>query len=408
VRIALLSMLEPAGFGNEPLRAFLKVGGSSIARHQLALVLALGCQKIICLARNLSTELVSLQHEIERAGARFHCVTSSVSLGGLITATDEIVVVSDGLLAPPHFVDTVASGAGFVLVQPVEAGIAAGFERIDSSNATAGLMRIPGRLIERLSELPSDCDVVSALTRIALQSGVSQRQLPLNGSEGAQIKIVRDSSMAVSYETQWFRLLIASSDPASPSTWLASRCVKLIGPAVLTAGNGWLGGSNSLYMFSILALSFAHLAGWLAYVTIAVALCAVAWFVALGAGIIRRVERESLLLPPERLSPDTGMAWLVDVSFVALFAWLPLDSAPAAVWLRLFVPFMLITMFRVVPLIVIGTARTAWSASIADRGLIFLLLAIAASLGFVFSASVGLACLYALIALVWPRSAKLA
>ncbi len=408
MRIALLSMLEPAGFGNEPLRAFLNVGGSSIARHQLALVMALGCQKIICLARNLTPELVNLQHEIERAGARFHCVNSSVALGGLITATDEVVVVTDGLVLPLHLIDTVAPGTSFVLVQPVEVGIAAGFERIDSSYATAGLMRIPGRLVERLSELPSDCDVVSALTRIALQAGISQRQVHGNQSQGSSVNLIRDQATAISFETQWFRLLLGTSEHASPGTWLARWCVKEIGPGVLAASRGWNGGSNSAYLVFIVLLLLSHLAGWFAFGATAFALCAIGWFLGQGAGIVRRIERDSLMLPQDRLSLAEVMNWLVDFTFISIFAWVQLDHTPLPTWYRLFVPFMLVATIRLVARIFEGSGRQIWSGWIEDRAMLLLIFAILTAAGLVPQVAAGLACLYAAIALVWPLARKIA
>ena len=61
LRVALLSMIEPAVPGTAP-RAFLRVGGVSIARQQLGLVLALAAERIVCLAAGMSAELVQLQH----------------------------------------------------------------------------------------------------------------------------------------------------------------------------------------------------------------------------------------------------------------------------------------------------------------------------------------------------------
>ncbi|MFN5778513.1 MAG: hypothetical protein ACK44O_03435, partial [Novosphingobium sp.] len=67
MRVALISMLET---GTAP-RGALRVGGVSVAQEQLVLVLALGCERIFCLASRMSPDIAALQHEAERAGVRF-------------------------------------------------------------------------------------------------------------------------------------------------------------------------------------------------------------------------------------------------------------------------------------------------------------------------------------------------
>ena len=154
-------MIEPARTVGEPARAHLRVGGVSLARHQLGVVLALGCQRIICIATSLDPELVALQHVAEDGGASFHCISAPMALLGLVSAGDELIALGEGLLAWPDLAIGQLDTASVVLVQPIEVGLAAGFERLDINHAAAGAMRIPGRLVERLAELPADCDIFS-------------------------------------------------------------------------------------------------------------------------------------------------------------------------------------------------------------------------------------------------------
>jgi hypothetical protein len=53
-------MLESLGEAEAAPRAFLRIGPASLARHQLSLALAMECQKVVCLARDLAPELVRL------------------------------------------------------------------------------------------------------------------------------------------------------------------------------------------------------------------------------------------------------------------------------------------------------------------------------------------------------------
>ena len=152
MRVALLAITDPAVAGQPLPRAFLRVAGASVIQHQLGLVLALDCQRVVCLARGLSPEVIALQHAAEAAGLQFAVVTAPRQLAGLVTAADELVVVSEGLFAAPAGAVPLLEGRSpVVLVQPVEGALAAGYERIDLNRASAGLMRIPGDEMAHLS-----------------------------------------------------------------------------------------------------------------------------------------------------------------------------------------------------------------------------------------------------------------
>ncbi len=102
LRVALLAMTEPAETGQPLPRAFLRVGGNTIARHQLTLALALDCQRVICIARDLSPDLIALQHAAEDAGVQFHVVPGARALLQLVTGVDELLVLNEGLLVEPR------------------------------------------------------------------------------------------------------------------------------------------------------------------------------------------------------------------------------------------------------------------------------------------------------------------
>lgn len=119
-------MMEPARAGDSTPRAFLRVGGASLARHQLSLVLAAGCERVVCVARDFGPDLIALQHEAERGGARFQVIPGARGLTGLVTAVDEVLVMAEGLLPTTGDALRLLDGPPAVLVQPAEAGIPAG------------------------------------------------------------------------------------------------------------------------------------------------------------------------------------------------------------------------------------------------------------------------------------------
>jgi hypothetical protein len=231
LRVALLTILEPTDARAEawakaedegvqstvasPLRANLRLGAVTLARHQLGIVLALGCERIVCLTQAPYDDIVELKSAVEAVGARFHLIAEPRALVGLVTAIDEVVALGDGLLAWPPTAIALLEGGPAVLVQPVEAGITAGFERLDLNHADAGACRIPGRLVQRLTELPRDCDGFSALQRIALQGGVPQRLLPAVALAEGRWTLVRSEVEAHAAESHWIHRAIRGA-PARP------------------------------------------------------------------------------------------------------------------------------------------------------------------------------------------------
>lgn len=361
-------MIEPAGPDSAVPRAFLRVGGISLARHQLGLVLALGCERIVCIARGLGPELVELQHVAEAHGARFHVVSGARGLVGLITANDELIVLADGLLAEPDkAIAQLEQGQG-VLVQPIELGQPDGFERIDLNHSAAGAMRLPGGLAERLAELPADCDTASSLQRIALQAGVAQRMLPSGLRESGAWRLLRDEGEAQLAEGDWFRQHTGITPASSISEIGARVAVRSVGPALMHSGSG----GNAV---GILALAVALLAlgtGWFQLSAAALFLCAAADVLRRAASLLLRIERRSLNLSGSFLPRRLLFGWGLDVVLVLILTWSQARPPEASLLAHAFPAVMLVAMLRLIPQLI----RTRWIHWLEDRGLFALLLGI--------------------------------
>ena len=373
MRIALMAMMEPAGAGQPFPRAFLRVAGATIAQHQLGLVLALDCQRVICMARNALPEVIALQHAAEDAGLQFSIATSSRQLAGLVTAADDLVVVSEGLFVDPARTASLFEGQRpVILVQPVEGALAAGYERIDINRASAGLMRIPGQLVDQLHELPGDYDVASALTRIALQSAVEMREVPASARSGAEWRMIRTEGEAYALENEWLRSRF-DNGTATIGRAIARLGVVSFGSSLLHAGNA----SNALSVGIIVLLAIAAGLGWFGFVPAGFVFATLAWVLTEGSRLLRSVERHAMgQLPPSVPRADV-LAWLTDAVFALLilgdtprFAGQPLLSWCAA-------PAILILLLGLLPKIVNGAAAL-W---IGDRLVLGLVLALASAAG---------------------------
>lgn len=389
-------MIEPAGPDSAFPRAFLRVGGISLARHQLGLVLALGCERIVCIARGLGPELVELQHVAEDHGARFHVISGARGLVGLITANDELIVLADGLLAEPDkAVAQIEQGQG-VFVQPIELGQPDGFERIDLNHAAAGAMRLPGNLVERLAELPADCDTVSSLQRITLQAGVPQRTLPSGLRESGGWRLLRDEGEAQLAEGEWFRQHTGITPASSISEIGARVAVRSVGPALMHSGSG----GNAI---GVLALAVALLAlgtGWFQLSAIALFLCVVADVLRRAASLLLRIERRSLNLRGSFLPRRLLFGWGLDVVLVLILTWSQPHAADAGPLAHAFPAVMLVAMLRLIPQLV----RTRWIDWLEDRGMFALLLGVVtvAAGGLPSGLVAALAVALALVGVAWP------
>ncbi|MCK9541853.1 MAG: hypothetical protein M0R03_07470 [Novosphingobium sp.] len=376
-------MIEPGGADMPLPRASLRVGGASVARHQLGLALAFECQRVICLVRNMTSDVVDLQHAAEAAHAGFHVVTSAQALVAQVTAHDEVVVFGDGLLPDGECARELLSRSGAVLVQPIESGLAAGFERIDLNHASAGLMRIPGRLIERLAELPADCDVVSALTRIALQSGVPMREVPQRAREGRGWRLIRNEDDAHAAEDALIADRVREWDRLTPGLMLARAGVTAFGPPLMQGGYGSM--SLALGAFALLALALG--AGWLDLTATGLLFCGAAWLVLKAMALVQRIEKASLNRTPFLALQEQGLGWLLDAVIVVLVVW----RAPLLPWEsvvdRVFPPVVLIGLLRLLPL----SMPRGWAAWLEDRTLLVLLLAALGAAGVLRTGIPGLA-----------------
>ncbi len=409
MRVALIFATETAGHdaghASGLPRAFLRVGGATLARHQLGLALALGCERVICIAPALDAHLVALQHMAEAARARFHVLTGARGLVSLVSAADEVIALADGLLAWPDLALPLLEAGPGVLVQPIETGLGAGFERIDINHASAGAMRVPGYLVERLAEMPADCDVFSCLLRAALQARLTQRMLPGEVYESGRWSLVRSEAEAHVVEMAWIRLHSLRSGVASPTGMIARHAVRRFGPALLHAG------SNGAVL-AVVALVLAMLglvSSWFGLPAIGFVACAISWVLISTATMLGRIERDSLHLPPLAINWNRVFGWLMDGVLAILMA-TTISAVPGHIIAeRLFAPVMLLGLARLVPQVVpsdVSATRTGgWAGWLRDRAVLAGMLAVAAFFGVAGPAAAVLALAYLGIGLAMANRA---
>lgn len=370
MRVALLSMTQQSETADGGYRAFAEFAGRSVAMRQLELALAFGCERIVCLADHLHQPMLPLQHRCESAGARFHVVTGPRPVVGLVRAADQLLVLADGLLPLEDGALERLSGQGGILVLPADAGMAAGFERVDLNYAWAGAATMPGRLVERLAELPADCDAVGALLRIALQARLPE--IPLSDTVLAEGRwpLIASQEQAAALEAPWLRRQLPPTDSFAPFRLLSGILLAHFGVPLLRRGKG---GGALRFLAPFLAVAAAGLG--VAYSAPAGFVLAALSFVAgeLAAGL-RRLEQPAG--PPSGFSLfQTAQSWVLDACLAAIIAHeVQMDDG----WRNgIFIAAALLALLRLLALLL----EARWAAVASDRGLLATLLAAGAMAG---------------------------
>ncbi|MGC5220835.1 hypothetical protein, partial [Escherichia coli] len=80
------------------LRAALPLAGRSVIAWQAALLRALGCERVLCLAETSGGTVLELQHMLEGQGVQFHTLRGLAAIPALVRAEDDLVVLADGLV----------------------------------------------------------------------------------------------------------------------------------------------------------------------------------------------------------------------------------------------------------------------------------------------------------------------
>ncbi len=369
MRVALLSTLDHSPALGRIRPAFRHFAGSRIIERQVDLALAADCGTIACLVDGIGREVIEAQKRAEAAGVRFVAMQETRPLSGLVSAADEIFVVGAGLL-PADEVVLKHSVRPSVLVFPAEDAVPLGYERIDAEFAWAGVFLAHGSAVERLAELPPDADVISALLRIALQSGVRIQPIEKRLLDEGRWHLDPTAEQLDEREQQWIRDHAAAASFAAPglavSERIGARLAKdVLGgrwarvPAILAGLSGVVAMSLALLGWEITALGFGALMAMLG-----------------SAG--ETVERIALAgqAAAKRSALARTIDWLTDPVLAILIA---LASPEDTEWLRLFVPVVLFGLLR------LGhrTVRFRFRETYRDRVALSLLLLPAAFLGIV-------------------------
>jgi hypothetical protein len=367
VRAALISLAGPPQ--QDAANGPPVVAGRSLPLRQLDFAMAAGCTRIVALGDGASPEAIALRHAAERAGARFQAIRHGRELLGVVRANDELVVMAPGLLpqAPEALAELTRGPA--LLVLEADAGVAAGFERIDLTRAWAGALAVAGGLVERLVELPPDSDPAAALLRIACQAHVSERRLPASLlAEGTWTFVGGEASLRT-LDQAWVERNLPDAATFSPTRRVARTALRWLGARLLGAGRA--GAAVQGLALALLAAAVA-LCAW-GSAPAGFAVLALGSIVAAVSAGLERLGRAPFHASAPRWSWRAWQPLAVDLALTAACAF-----AVEGEWhRRLFPALVLILALRATRIEAGAGAR----ALLGDRTLLALLFCGAAALG---------------------------
>ncbi len=371
MKIALLSTMESVAVSGGDPRAFLKLAGRSIIQHQLECALALGCEKIVCQAFGLSQELIELQHLTEKSGAQFQVLSGPRGLSGIVRATDELLVIADGVVPDRALAEKLLGDRPAVLVFPADEGIAAGFERIDREYAWAGLFMVRGSAVERLADLPPDADPIAGLLRIALQTSTRIASMPPGILSGREWGLVQSEPDAAEFETVWLSRHVRPAPFIAPSLAFADRTATVL----MKRSNAKKFGSNAILASAAGLSAIAGLTGWLWQPMAGMALAGLAYLVVRTGGALRSIEGIGRAAHYGSGMVASGLGVGLDVLLVCLAGLAsPGPNRPVAI-LSVAALVLALRLGAVLPL-------RKWKIFLADRALLAITLSVAIYLSY--------------------------
>jgi hypothetical protein len=208
----------------------VRLGGRSIAWHQVQAALSLGCERIVCLAEAPGSGLSAIQSEAEARGAKFSAISHARALAGLVSAADTLFVFAPGVLPDRDWLAQALGARAGIASLPAESAIERGFERIDRDRAWGGVLATRGDAVEALSLLPPDADPIAGLLRIALQRGGRCVEVPERWLDEGRWALLADAAAARRIESGWQSRHVPAPSLDHPGEALAHALARIALP----------------------------------------------------------------------------------------------------------------------------------------------------------------------------------
>ena len=348
----------------EPDAEAVTIAGRSVPERQLEFALASGTKTLILQGNGASPEALALRQSAERSGARVAVINDARALSGLVSTSDDLLVLQPGLLPSARKAPAMAGSDPHIMVLPGDLARPGGFERINLQRAWAGAMVVPGGLVEGLHELGDGVDAPSGLLRLALQYGVKEIAVPLEWLD-SEAWAIATLGQAEALSQSWIERALAPVSAFAPARWIGRWLVRMAAPHIGGGRHAALAGATASGILAAGAVALA----WYGFAWAAFMLTGLSAIAAWSAIAIQR-----LLAMPFGAMGRIGLArWLPDLALLVC-GFLAIEG----MWNeRIFPPLVLFIALRWLP----AHTERAWLRLLRDRLVVALSIAFFAALG---------------------------
>ena len=310
--VALIAASEPLD-DRSTLRALAPVAGETIVERQAARAVEAGADTLFVVVGAVPPELLQALDRVRRRGVRVQLLRDAADLQTALQPTDKVLLVADGLIAPPGQYKALAGSSAPSLLVTADTPLTQMLERVDAHHRWGGLALIPASSVTELAALPGEWDIVLTLLRFAIQANATRLACePALFGQG-EISIVSDSATAAQMERVGIQQ-VEYGGMGMGRSLVSMPLIRLLGPALVhspraIAALPWL-------------TALAWLAAGVAVITareLVAALVAVAGCIGLSALRFLAAFR----LENRRLEQLRGAFRATSLMLLALLPWLP-------------------------------------------------------------------------------------
>ena len=310
--VALIAASESLDDGST-LRALAPVAGETIVERQAARSLEAGADTLFVVVGAVPPELLQALDRIRRRGIRVQVVREAADLQTALQPTDRVLLVADGLIAPPGQYKALAVGGAPSILVTADTPLTQMLERVDADHRWGGLALVPASSVSELAALPGEWDMVLTLLRFSIQAGATRLVCePALFGQG-EISVVSDSATAAQMERVGIQQ-VEYGGMGMGRSLVSMPLVRFLGPTLVRSprvvaalpwltGAAWLGAVAGVALGHELAAAAAAVAG------------------SIGLSGLRFLAAFRLENP--RLEKLRGAYRATSVMLLALLPWLP-------------------------------------------------------------------------------------
>ena len=233
--------------------------------------LAAGAETLFIVVGAVPPELLQALDRVRRRGSRVQVVRDAADLQTSLQPTDRLLLVADGLIAPPGQYKALAVAAAPSILVTADTPLTHALERVDAAHRWGGLALVPAASVAELAALPGEWDIVLTLLRFAIQANAARLECePALFGQG-EISIVSNSATASQMEQVGIERVEYGGMGLGRSLF-SMPLVRLLGPPLVRAphliaalpwitGAAWLAAAVATGLGRELAAALAGVSG---------------------------------------------------------------------------------------------------------------------------------------------------